>query len=175
MAECPKCGKQFNSYTAMRVHQSRTGHMEKTWRDEDKLEKMYVKKRMSAYEIADELGCGATAVYDALSDYGIDRRSQSESKKVKAAREPACYRTHPKQGYEEWFNQHGDDTYYCRVHRLAAVAWKGFDAVSDSIVHHKKGIPWLNTEENLQIMNSQSKHARMHQSNRERNKLGRYL
>lgn len=49
---CSECGESFDSYRAMRVHQSRAGHMDKPWRDEERIQEMYVEKRMSAYEIA---------------------------------------------------------------------------------------------------------------------------
>lgn len=35
------------------------------------------------------------------------------------------------------------------VHRLAAVAWNGFDAVADRQVHHRVPVSWLNVESNL--------------------------
>lgn len=44
----------------------------------------------------------------------------------------------------EWIN-----TDHVAIHRLASVAWFGFDAVVDRDVHHRISIPWLNVESNL--------------------------
>lgn len=35
------------------------------------------------------------------------------------------------------------------IHRLAAVAWFGYDTVVGKDVHHRVPIPWLNVESNL--------------------------
>lgn len=35
------------------------------------------------------------------------------------------------------------------VHRLAAVAWYGWDAVAGNEVHHRVPVSWLNVESNL--------------------------
>jgi len=170
---CDECGQEFDSYTAMRVHQSRVGHMEKPWRDKERLRELYVEKKMSGYDIAEELGCGENAVYSALDDYGIERRSQGETKRHKLNKEPACYRTHHRDGYEEWFNNHREKSYYVRVHRLAAIAWHGFESVAGSVVHHENSIPWDNREDNLEVLEDQSTHAELHMKDRDRDSMGR--
>jgi hypothetical protein len=148
--------------------------MDRPWRDEDRLRKMYVEKRLSAYKIADELGCGATAVYEALRDFGIERRSTSESKKIAENRKPAGFQTLSRDGYEIMTNNHNRNFRRMPVHTLAAVAWFGYDKVRDGVVHHKKPIPWLNTEWNLEVLSSQSEHAKIHDEERERDQRGRY-
>lgn len=171
---CDECGKGFDTHTAMRVHQSQVGHMDKPWRDEGKLREMYVERRLSAYEIADELGCGATAVYTALDDFGIARRSTSESKKIAESRKPAGFTTLERDGYEIAFNSHNRNFRRVPIHVLAAVAWFGYEKVRDGVVHHKEPIEWLNVEWNLEVLESQSEHAKLHNPDRERDERGRY-
>ena len=172
---CDQCSRSFQSYRAMRVHQSRTGHMEKPWRNKERLEKMYVEKGMSAYEIADELGCGQNAVYNALQDFNIQVRDPGKTKRIQSASKPANFRTHQRDGYEESYTSAGGEGQFVRVHRLCAVAWFGLDEVKDSVVHHKKPIEWLNTPWNLEIKENQSEHAKEHDKNRERNSDGQYV
>lgn len=50
-----------------------------------------------------------------------------------------------------------------KIHRLAAVAWFGFDAVVNKDVHHENNIPWDNREENL-IPMDKSEHMRLHEN-----------
>jgi hypothetical protein len=73
---------------------------------------------------------------------------------------PANYETVPA-GYERWHHKHECQPYYCSVHRLAAVAWFGYEAVTDRHVHHENGIPWDNREENLRVL-TPSEHAAEH-------------
>jgi len=54
---------------------------------------------------------------------------------------------------------------YVYLHRLTAVASEGFEAVVDSHVHHKDGITWRNTVDNLELM-THGEHARHHQIER---------
>jgi len=173
--ECGECGERFDTYRAMRVHQSRVGHMDKPWRDEERLRHLYIDKSMSAYEIAEELGCGQNAVYTALDEFDIPTRNQSKTKKLQAAREPANFRTHPRDGYEEVYTSSDGEQWFARVHRLCAVAWFGYDEVVDSVVHHKKPIEWLNTPENIEVIDSQSEHAKIHGEERERDSEGHYV
>jgi len=171
---CNECGKVFDSYRAMRVHQSRVGHMEKPWRDEDKMRELYVHKGLSGYEIAEQLDCGQNAVYSALDDFGITRRKQGDTKRMKASRKPANFRTHSRDGYEEIYTSTEGKNFFARVHRLAAVAWFGLDAVNGSVIHHKNGIQWDNREENIELMDSQKEHAKLHNETRKRDESGRY-
>ena len=47
------------------------------------------------------------------------------------------------------------------IHRLAAVAWFGWGAVSGNVVHHENGVPWDNRESNLTPM-TLSEHSKLH-------------
>jgi hypothetical protein len=79
---------------------------------------------------------------------------------------PVPYRT-DHEGYERWRHQYRDDDgEKCEdvvaVHRLAAVAWYGFDVLDgDSVVHHESGIPWDNRESNVSVMD-RSEHSILH-------------
>lgn len=59
------------------------------------------------------------------------------------------------------------------IHRLAAVAWFGYDEVVGNVVHHKDqegrgrgGIPWDNREECLEVM-SREDHGKHHAETQE--------
>jgi hypothetical protein len=80
---------------------------------------------------------------------------------------PVPYRT-DYEGYERWRHQYRDKNgQKCEkvvgIHRLAAVAWFGFEVVivDNRIVHHENGIPWDNREENLDLMGRTS-HSILH-------------
>ena len=50
-----------------------------------------------------------------------------------------------------------------KIHRLASVAWFGFDNTVNKHIHHKNNIPWDNREENL-IPMKPSEHISLHRS-----------
>ena len=52
-----------------------------------------------------------------------------------------------------------------RIHRLAAVAWFGLEAVRGREAHHENGVPWDNRESNLRLY-STSEHAEEHAKDR---------
>jgi hypothetical protein len=52
-----------------------------------------------------------------------------------------------------------------KIHRLAAVAWFGYEAVVGKDVHHVSGIPWDNREDNLEPLDP-SEHRRRHAKER---------
>jgi hypothetical protein len=59
------------------------------------------------------------------------------------------------------------------VHRLAAVAWFGYDEVAENKVHHQNGVKWDNREENLAVM-SDSDHKSHHANEWGRDEKGRF-
>jgi len=125
-------------------------------RDSEILQELYVEKGMTTYEVADELDTGESTIRYWMDKYGFDRRT-----KWKHTRSgPAYYHT-DNSGYEEWQVKACGDRHSFRVHRLAAIAWYGFDAVSDMQVHHQNGIKWDTREENVTLM-SLKDHARHH-------------
>lgn len=64
-------------------------------------------------------------------------------------------------GYEYWMDHHRGERSMIPVHRLAAVAWFGYDSVVGNDIHHKNHIPWDNREDNLEPM-THSEHSTYH-------------
>jgi len=147
----------------------------KPWRDETVLREMYCERKLSTFDIADALDTNRESVRKGLEYHGVERRPASESSAIAARRKPASYFT-AHDGYERWSNKHNGTESSVSVHRLAAVAWFGISAVKGRFVHHKKPIPWLNTEGNLKPMEP-SEHSRLHATediqHRERDDGGR--
>jgi len=156
--DCPLCGRSFENERGVRVHKA-TGHGE-PWMDKDTLEKEYVENGRSSYDLADEWGCDSKTVRNWLHRHGIELREAKDYHRV----ERVHYGYHT-QGYEIWKLHYGDDRgKSVAVHRLLAVAKYGIDAVKDKHVHHKISIPWLNTYDNIELMD-ESEHAKMHYEN----------
>lgn len=123
----------------------------------ENLEDMY--EDMTCQEIADEVGCDAQTVHNRLTEQGIETRKAARRRK-----DAVPYRVQ-NGGYETW-RYHEDGTEYAvLVHRLAAVAWFGYEAVCGMDVHHKSGHPRDNREDNFQIV-TRSEHARIHSNKR---------
>lgn len=156
MFECTQCERAFDTRRALTVHEN-TGHGEK-WHDEETLRKHYVEMEKSSYELAAEWGCDSKTVRNWLERYGIDRREAAYYNRV----EYANYKTGD-DGYSRWqlYVAKNHQT-SIMVHRLAAVAWHGFDEVKGMHVHHKNGVKWDNREENLDLVSPQE-HIKMHQ------------
>jgi len=153
--ECRFCGKSFDTHKGVRHHETR-GHS-KPYQDEETLREEYVEKGKSTIELADKWDCDSTTISNWLDEFGIETRSVKHYNRV----EYVNYSQH-EQGYEIWKPSYGEDrgkTIF--VHRLAAVAWFGVDAVKDKVVHHQKPIPWVNTEHNIELK-EESEHAREH-------------
>lgn len=129
---------------------------EHPWRDKETLQRLHHEERLTQEEMGERLGCTRRTISEWFSRHGIEARMGP----------PRIERVHystRKEGYEIWQDKcppSRDDT--CLIHRLAAVAWFGFDAVRDHHVHHENRIPWDNREENLELF-TPSEHARHHQ------------
>lgn len=140
------------------------------WFDPDIVEELYWGRDMSLEEVAEELGCSPGAVRGTMDRNGIDRRAAWEH-----LEKPASFSHHRERGHEQIsFTVDGQTRYY-DVHRLLAIAEWGLDEVAGKIVHHKNGIPWDNRVENLELIDSQAEHAKMHNEERERDEFGRYV
>lgn len=138
---------------------------EHPWRDEERLRRMYIDKKMSAYEIGDELGCAQRTVSGWLNRHDIPTRSIAEAKEYKT-KHPfhPSFRT-AKRGdvvcessikTDEGFTK---KTLY--LHRLIMVAMHGFDAVCGMHVHHKNEIKWDNRPDNLELL-THGEHSDVH-------------
>lgn len=125
------------------------------YRDEDWLREKYLKERLSAADIGELAGCSDETVLRYLRKYNIPRRDMSTAVAYGKRRQHGEYtpfRTHER-GYEYWRGKFkGETEGRVAVHRLAAVAWYGYDAVCDNVVHHKNNVPWDNRPKNLEVM-----------------------
>lgn len=109
-------------------------------------------------DLAEIAGVSESAILYWMKELDIDRREGYRFDVVNRA--TYC---HHGLGYPKWSAYHRSSSTNedVLVHRLLAVSKFGFDAVADSIVHHKNGVKWDNRPENIEVM-SQSEHATMH-------------
>lgn len=168
---CPLCDFESETYQGWTTH-FRSSHPEddryplvaKIGRG--KLQRLY--SRTGAKRVADELGVTKRTVYLALDAAGIETRTMSESWKLRRDREdwtapPEEYRTagKPNHTWVRGYSVVHVDGHRIPIHRLAAVAWFGFDEIKGKVVHHDSEAKWDNREENLQAM-TKSEHWSHH-------------
>lgn len=135
---------------------------EHPWRNKETLERLYWDEGLNQQEIADRLGCWPRTIVEWMGRHEIETRKGAPRK------EYAYFETH-KFGYERWQNLTLPDRgAVVLVHRLAAVAWYGFEAVANSHVHHadpegkdRPGIPWDNRESVIELL-TPGEHASHH-------------
>ena len=159
MPGCDVCGREFGSNKGVANHKSQSHNRMEPWHDEATLRQMYVDKRMSTREIADELDCGSKTIKRWLKKTGVGTRSMSESCKARHLKSPPHFRTHD--GYEEVCTQIDSKQKVIGIHRLVAISEYGFESVSGKEVHHKNGIPFDNRPENLETL-TKAEHAKLH-------------
>ena len=123
--------------------------LKRKWRQEDWLREKYHEEGYDMREMADMANTHINNIWRWMEKHGIDRRSGCD-------RPASLYLS---KGYPQWAC--GVNKEYVKVHRLAAVAWFGFEEVCDMVVHHESNTPWDNREENLTLMTF-SEHARLH-------------
>ena len=128
---------------------------EKPYKNEEILRDLYVEKRMTQQEVADELGCCATTVRTHLLKSDIPLRGISEAKHAKKPYE-VPYRTR-EFGHEVW--KHSNNTVL--VHRLLAVAKYGLDELRGYDVHHINGVHWDNRPDNITLLTNEE-HGKLH-------------
>ena len=150
--------------------------MNEPWHDPETLREQYVGQGKSMAEVADTLGCTAPTVNKWLDRHGIETRDPAHERDYSGASSPrfvdyARYENNSN-GYEVWRSR-ADNRACVLVHRLAAVAWFGYEAVVGSEVHHTNGVKWDNREENLELLDA-SEHRRRHARERER-EAGRFV
>jgi predicted transcriptional regulator len=117
---------------------------------------LYWGEGYSQSDIAEICDCSVALVSKQMKKRGIPTRRS-------AGGMPQLYTR--KQAGHEYLTTGGcgDDV---PLHRLLAVAVFGFDAVSDTVVHHKNKIPWDNRPTNLECM-SNGEHTSHHNSERD--------
>lgn len=139
-------------------------------RDEDWLREKYYDEELTMGKMADEAGLkSGVTILRWMERYGLERRETAEYLKKEGVR-TAKHDNHEQVS----FTASNGNTHYYDVHRLLAIAEFGLDEVAGKIVHHKNGIPWDNRPDNLELIESQAEHARLHSAERERDELGRY-
>lgn len=129
------------------------------WRNENRLRKLYAEEGLSSREVANEFGCDKKTVLRWLDKFDIEKTTPTWER-------PPNYQT-GWDGYTRSKASHKGKQYTFLIHRLAAVAKYGFSEVAESLVHHKSGIPWDNRVENLELVESQSKHMTHHYGDHE--------
>jgi len=141
----------------------------------DRISRLYYAEGLSGYEIADRFGCDSSTIYETMEEAGLERREHGEHQRQRDRGSPVPFRTDNK-GYERWETEAFGEYAHVAVHRLAAVAWFGFEAVRDAHVHHKIPVRWLNTEGNLEPVDP-GDHIQIHNQaqDRERDARGRFL
>lgn len=148
--------------------------------NEEWLEEAYFERHLSVTEMAEEAGVADPTIIRQMDKHGLERRPNYVTRVLRnpgAGFVPAGVG-----GYEYIKHSVDDTTKQFRIHRLAAMAWFGIEEVKDSVIHHKDGVPWDNREDNLEVIENQSEHAKHHdfgknggRENVVRDSKGRYI
>lgn len=150
--------------------------MMEPWKDEELLRELYHGEGLTQSEIADQFGCSDVTVSNWMQNHGVDAKSP-EWKIAQEGTDSPFFVNYARfesvdSGHEVWHSR-ADGRATVIVHRLAAVAWLGYDAVVDKDVHHINGIPWDTREENLDVLDP-SEHRSYHAKYRKRD-CGRFV
>jgi len=168
--QCPECDFEGASYQGLSTHYGvqHGGNTLVAKLGKEKLEELY--SEYGSARISERLGVDRNTVLAALEAAEIPIRTHSESWELRRKRgdytEPPEEYQNPEPGlpyvtFNEGYGFIGHRDYCIPVHRLAAIAWYGFDAVDGNHVHHKNGVRWDNREENLEPL-SMTEHRRHH-------------
>ncbi len=140
--------------------------MSKPYHDKETLERLYLRKGMSTYEIADHFEVTQPTIHKWIQKHEIPTR--------KSNRDIHGNFTMSTRGYMMFQTKVGDKNKMVKIHRLLAVAAHGFDSVKGKDVHHKNGVKWDNRPSNLQVVDPKE-HSRMHYDDRQINDLGQFV
>lgn len=153
-----KCGIERRSVSESKYAKSKriSNHQELT---EEVMRRLYIEKQMTEREIARRVGCSRDKIQNRLEKFGFERRSMGEARALRELRKPLTLKMN--NGYRNCRTHHKGVQYNVRIHRLAAVAWFGWDAVVGKVVHHKNSHKLDNREENLEPMTN-SAHTKHH-------------
>lgn len=139
--------------------------------DPEWLREKYIGEGMTLTEMAEEAGVAhESVIIHHMDKHGIERRTAGDYLRKDPGVKNAKHDNHD----QIRFGVNGT-THYYDIHRIVAIGEFGLDAVGGSIVHHKNGIPWDNRPGNLELIDSQSEHAKMHAEERERDDNGRFV
>ncbi len=137
------------------------------YQDEQRLRELYHGEGLSMQEVGERLGCTAPTVQNWLERHGIEKRAPAHERDWSGNDSPrwvpyARYEMSTN-GYMHWRSR-ADDRATVSVHRLACVAWYGWDAVAGNTeCHHENDVPWDNRQANLTPM-EQAAHRSLHAS-----------
>jgi len=121
--------------------------------DKETLKHLYCDKEYTQTYIAKRLGCSRGTVRNWLNKHGIERRPQGLEKPPTLSMMP-----NGRERFVSNFDGRQDSVLH---HRLIAVAEHGYDAVCETVVHHKNNIPWDNRPSNLELL-TRKEHQRHH-------------
>jgi transposase len=129
--------------------------------DESWMREKYHGEGMSITDLSEHLGVSRMPISRALDRYDIEAHDNG----YRSGKLHPGFRIH-EQGYIEAYSKYQTDDGewkqdHLRVHRLVAVSQHGFDAVCDSVIHHRNGIPWDNRPDNLEVMDKRN-HVKHH-------------
>lgn len=117
---------------------------DRPWKDKETLKTEYIENGNGCTVLADKWGCSPQTIYDWLNNHEIPIRKSNHDK--------VPYYHTDRKGHERIQAGFDYTIDYVKIHRLAAVAWFGLDAVVGKDIHHKNDIGWDNRESNLQPM-----------------------
>jgi len=140
------------------LNKKQPDHQSKEWTNKEHLEKLYWDQSMSSIEIGRKYDADPALVRYLLEKHDIERRDQYNHHK-----EPLNL-FHTNEGYEIFTSTCNGVQKSIRVHQLLAIAGGADpDTVFDSsyVVHHKINIPWLNFEDNIEVLTA-SEHSKHH-------------
>lgn len=126
---------------------------DRRYREAEFLREHYVERRLSTYEVADLCGTTHATVLRWLGRHGFETRAPNRESPIPS------FSTHPTLGYERVRVSEDGERHEVYVHRLAAVAWFGLDAVRGREVHHVSNVPWDTRESNVEVL-SKAEHSR---------------
>lgn len=150
----PEVAERFDCYKDTVAKWARKHGIKRVekWHRESVLRELYVEEGMTMKEVGNELGCSRETVRYNLMKFGIERTKTGSDKP------PMLDFLH---GYGRISHKIDGESKYTYTHRLAAVAWFGFDAVEDKEVHHKNRMRADNRESNLEPL-TPGDHRREH-------------
>lgn len=134
----------------VRLESNGKDHSEKEYADKDTLYELYHNKGESVSDIAKRFGCDRKTIGRWLNRFDIPRKKENY----------VTYLYTDSHGYET-VSSSSKSAERARIHRLAAVAWYGYDTVVEKDIHHKNGATWDNREDNIMPV-TKSEHAKTH-------------
>lgn len=130
------------------------------------LVKMYHEEKLTAVEIAKELGCGESTVWKQIFEHGL-QIDQEEQRQRKLARNAIRFADQRRMsgGYKHIKradHPYADGNGYVREHRLAVEPLIGRTVNDEERVHHINFDKKDNAIENLAVLPNQSTHLNVH-------------